>query len=296
LSGENYNIGLNIGVESSMNVEKIINEISTELKGTPGIVGVVLGGSRARGTNHATSDIDIGIYYDESAGFDVEAVSKIATKLDDDHRENLVTSLGEWGAWINGGGWIVVQGYHVDLIFRDIKKVSQVINDCLKGKVSTHYHTGHPHAYLNVMYMGEISISKTLFERTNQISDLKAKTMPYPKVLKDATIDYFMFEASFSLMFAKDTVDKDDISYVMGHCFRTISCLNQVLFALNEEYCINEKKAVRMIDNFSIKPKSYKQSIDKIVTLISSDPDRTREGIEMLQQLISETEMLLSKG
>lgn len=279
-----------------MNVEKIINEISTELKGTPGIVGVVLGGSRARGTNHATSDIDIGIYYDESAGFDVEAVSKIATKLDDDHRENLVTSLGEWGAWINGGGWIVVQGYHVDLIFRDIKKVSQVINDCLKGKVSTHYHTGHPHAYLNVMYMGEISISKILFERTNQISDLKAKAKPYPKVLKDATIDYFMFEASFSLMFAKDTVDKDDISYVMGQCFRTISCLNQVLFALNEEYCINEKKAVRMIDNFSIKPKSYKQSIDKIVTLISSDPDRTREGIEMLQQLISETEMLLSKG
>lgn len=277
-----------------MIVQNIMNEISKELKDVAGIVGVVLGGSRARGTNHATSDIDIGIYYDESAGFDVEDVGKIATKLDDDHRENLVTSLGEWGAWINGGGWIVVQGYHVDLIFRDVKRVSQVIDDCLEGKVSTHYHTGHPHAYLNVMYMGEISICKILFERINQISDLKAKTSPYPKPLKDAIIGYFMFEASFSLMFAKDNVDKDDISYVMGHCFRTISCLNQVLFALNEEYCINEKKAVRMIDNFSIKPKSYKHSIDQIVTLISSDPDRTREGIEMLQQLISETEKLLS--
>ncbi|WP_277679605.1 nucleotidyltransferase domain-containing protein [Gracilibacillus dipsosauri] len=279
-----------------MIVQNIMNEISKELKDVPGIVGVVLGGSRARGTNHETSDIDIGIYYDTSAGVDVVEVGKKATKLDDDHRENIITSLGEWGDWINGGGWIVVQGYHVDLIFRDIKRVSQVIDDCLEGKVSTHYHTGHPHAYLNVMYMGEISICKILFERTNQISNLKAKTKPYPKALKDALIGYFMFEASFSLMFAKDTVDKDDISYVMGQCFRTISCLNQVLFALNEEYCINEKKAVRMIDNFSIKPKSYKQSIDKIVPLISSDPDRTREGIEMLQQLISETEMLLSKG
>lgn len=245
-----------------MIVQNIMNEISKELKDVPGVVGVVLGGSRARGTNHPTSDIDIGIYYDTSAGFDVRGVSEAATRLDDDHRENLVTSLGEWGAWINGGGWLVVQGYHVDLIFRDIKRVSQVIDDCLEGKVSTHYHTGHPHAYLNVMYMGEISICKILYECTNQISDLKAKTSPYPKSLKDAIIGYFMFEASFSFMFAKDNVDKDDITYVMGHCFRTISCLNQVLFALNDEYCINEKKAVRMIEGYNKKPKDYKVRID----------------------------------
>ncbi|MCP1156587.1 nucleotidyltransferase domain-containing protein [Bacillus infantis] len=276
-----------------MIVQNIMNEISKELKDVPGIVGVVLGGSRARGTHHATSDIDIGIYYDESEGFDVEKVSKIATKLDDDHRENLVTSIGEWGEWINGGAWVVVQGYHVDLIFRDIKRVSQVVDECLSGKVSPHYHTGHPHAYLNVMYMGEISICKILFERTNQISDLKAKTSPYPKPLKDAIIGYFMFEASFSLMFAKDNVDKDDVSYVMGHCFRTISCLNQVLFALNEEFCINEKKAVRMIEGYYKKPKDYKLRIDQISTFISSNPDKTREGVTMLHDLISETEMIL---
>lgn len=238
-----------------MTVQKVINQICKELDGIAGIVGVVLGGSRARGTNHATSDIDIGIYYDESAGFDINEIRKIATKIDDDHRENIITTLGEWGPWINGGGWLVVQGYHVDFIFRDIKRVSRVIDDCLKGVVSAHYHTGHPHAYINVMYMGEISICKILIDPTNQIAELKAKTMPYPKSLKDAIIGYFMFEAPFSLMFAKDNVDKDDISYVAGHVFRTISCLNQVLFALNEEYCINEKKAVRMIEGFRKKTK-----------------------------------------
>jgi len=179
------------------------------------------------------------------------------------------------------------------LIFRDIKRVSQVIDDCLQGKVSTHYHTGHPHAYLNVMYMGEISICKILYECTNQISDLKAKTSPYPKSLKDAIIGYFMFEASFSLMFAKDNVDKDDITYVTGHCFRTISCLNQVLFALNDEYCINEKKAVRMIESFNQKPNNYKKNIDQIVTLISSDSDHTSEAVKMLHDLVSETEKIL---
>src|SRR5699024_7349624 len=152
-----------------MIVQNIMNEISKELKDVPGIVGVVLGGSRARGTNHETSDIDIGIYYDTSAGFDVVEVGKKATKLDDDHRENIVSSLGEWGDWINGGGWIVVQGYHVDLIFRDVNRVSQVIDDCLAGTVSAHYHTGHPYAYLNVMYMGEISICTILHDPMSEL-------------------------------------------------------------------------------------------------------------------------------
>ncbi len=30
--------------------------------------------------------------------------------------------------------------------------------------------------------------------------------------------------------------------YIAGHVFRIISCLNQVLFACNNAYCINEKK------------------------------------------------------
>jgi len=276
-------------------VENILDEVCKELSNVTGVVGIVLGGSRARGTNLPNSDIDIGIYYDGSEGLDIAQINEIATKLDDEHREGLVTSLGEWGPWVNGGGWLVVQGYHVDFIFRDIKRVAQVIDDCLEGKVTTHYHTGHPHAYLNVMYMGEISICKILFDPKGKISELKARTIPYPKALKEAIVQYFMFEASFSLMFAEDNVDKDDIYYVCGHCFRSISCLNQVLFALNEQYCINEKKAVKMIDGFSIKPKNYKNRIDEIFTLLSVDRETTRKGLDMLKELISETNTFVNK-
>jgi hypothetical protein len=50
-----------------------------------------------------------------------------------------------------------------------------------------------------------------------------------------------------------------------------------------------------MIDGFFIKPRDYKNRIDEIITLLSADRDTTREGINMLKELISETEMLLVK-
>lgn len=54
------------------------------------------------------------------------------------------------------------------------------------------------------------------------------------------------------------------------------------------------KKAVRMIEGFR-KPNDYKKKIDQIITLISVNMDSTKEGIQILQELISETEKLLSK-
>ncbi|MEK3731569.1 MULTISPECIES: nucleotidyltransferase domain-containing protein [unclassified Paenibacillus] len=278
-----------------MTVQHIIQQVTKELADIPGIVGIVLGGSRARGTSHEHSDIDIGIYYDESAGFDLQQVNIAATRLDDQHREKLVAAPGEWGAWVNGGAWLIVQGYHVDLLFRDIHRVKKVMEDCRSGNVSSHYHTGHPHAYLNVMYMGEVAACRILSDPDGEIARLKAQTLPYPKPLKDAITGFFMFEASFSHRFAEKNMDKDDLSYVAGHCFRSISCLNQVLFALNEEYCINEKKAVRMIDGFANRPADYKRRVDHLFSLLSTNPENTGQAIKLLEDLVGETGALLGE-
>lgn len=50
-----------------------------------------------------------------------------------------------------------------------------------------------------------------------------------------------------------------------------------------------------MIDGFDTKPLGYKKRIDKIITLLSPSIDSTRQGLEILQELISETEILLNK-
>ena len=80
--------------------------------------------------------------------------------MDDENRNNLVVPPGAWGDWINGGGWLVINGYHVDLILRDIKRVEQIIKDTEQGIVTANYQTGHPHGYISAMYRGELAISK----------------------------------------------------------------------------------------------------------------------------------------
>ena len=50
-------------------IDNIIQSVTEKLSSLPYIEGIVLGGSRARGTHTEDSDIDIGIYY-KSESFD----------------------------------------------------------------------------------------------------------------------------------------------------------------------------------------------------------------------------------
>ena len=43
-----------------MDIESLIQDIAGEVKTVSGVKAVVLGGSRARGTDHSASDVDLG--------------------------------------------------------------------------------------------------------------------------------------------------------------------------------------------------------------------------------------------
>lgn len=273
-----------------MNEIKIVLEkIVTVLTAISGIEAVVLGGSRARGTHSPESDIDIGIYY-ENATFDLVSLNKAAQLIDDEHRKNLIVPPGEWGNWVNGGGWLIIDGYHVDFILREVERVENVIAECQEGNISAHYQTGHPHAYINVMYMGELAVCKMLWDKNGNISLRKSIAEQYPPKLKKAIIEFFGFEAGFSLMFAESNARKNDLYYVTAHIVRAISALNQVLFAINEEYCLNEKKAVGMIDGFNIHPLGYHDKVNSIFTATGTD---SSNACMQLRQLIEEVKVML---
>nr|MBA3825008.1 nucleotidyltransferase domain-containing protein [Ktedonobacterales bacterium] len=128
-----------------MDAEAIIANVAGRLRAVPGIAAVVLGGSRAAGTHSAASDIDIGIYYHDAVRFDLTALGEVATAIDDAHRADLVTAIGGWGPWVIGGGWLSVGGVAVDLIYRDLPRVTHWVAEAVAGRFEAHYQWGHPH-------------------------------------------------------------------------------------------------------------------------------------------------------
>jgi hypothetical protein len=65
---------------------------------------------------------------------------------------------------------------------------------------------------------------------------LKNKIHPYPRALQKAVIQNFAWEISFSIEIAKKSIERADVAYASGCCFRGVMCVLQVLFALNNEY------------------------------------------------------------
>jgi predicted nucleotidyltransferase len=140
------------------NIQTILDNVVLALQDVPGVEAVVLGGSRARGTNQPDSDIDIGIYY-HSDHLDLPRLQQVAQQMDDEHRGDLVAPPGGWGKWVNGGAWLVVNNLPLDLILRDTERVKIAVEECENGIVSAHYQPGHPHAFLNTMYRGELPLA-----------------------------------------------------------------------------------------------------------------------------------------
>jgi hypothetical protein len=271
-------------------IKNVLDKAVSVLSGLPGIQAVVLGGSRARGTHSPSSDIDIGIYYD-SLSLDMDMLNQAAQKVDDNRREKLITQPGGWGEWVNGGGWLVIDSRSVDIILRDTVKVEKAVQECRKGLVSMHYQTGHPHAFSNAMYMGELAICKVLWETSGQISAMKRLAEQYPAEMQKTLVHLFSFEAEFSLCLAENSVESDDVYYVAAHVARSISALNQVLFALNGEYLLNEKKAVHMIDGFVIRAAGYQSKVNSIFAAVGKDG---KNACERLRLLVNETKALLT--
>lgn len=276
-----------------MNIESLIEDVVGEIKNVSGIKAIVLGGSRARGTNHSASDIDLGIYYDSHEPLHVNELSKVAEKLDDEHRADLITAIGDWGPWINGGGWLRIHSMPVDFLYRDLDKVNDVINSCLNETVEIFYQPGHPHGFVSSIYLGEIAICKPLWDPEDIVTRLKGRVLPYPIALQRALIQKFRWEIDFSIGIAQKSVAKSDVAYAAGCCFRSAMCMLQVLFALNQEHWLNEKGAVAIANNFKIKPANFQERVNEIFTSLAASPESLGNSIALLHELNRDINSLL---
>lgn len=152
---------------------------------------------------------------------------------------------------------------------------------------------GHPHSYIDLMYRGELAESKILYSREKYFENLKEQAQIYNENLQKEIIRYFSFDIEFSTMLIEKLRNKKDTYYLMGNIFRIFSSMNQIIFALNKKWCLNEKKAVLRIENFLIKPQDYSKKIDKIVKNLVDNPVIVLEDIK---KLYDEIKILIDKA
>lgn len=255
-----------------MDIQQILHRTVQLFSPIPAVEAIVLGGSRATGTALPTSDLDIGIYYNRAL-LDYTALNLAAAQLDDQHRPDLIWEEGGWGNWMNFGGWLKVDGCATDLIFRDMDRVRKELKQTADGICQPHYQTGHPHAYLNVMYRGELACCQVLYRRHPEFDRLKAEAEEYPEPMRRSLLEFFLFEAGFSASFVEKYAGSGDISYCYGHLYRSVAALNQALFAWGRTYCLNEKKAVQRIEQLGLWP-DYQNRVRGLFETEASDPHK----------------------
>lgn len=270
------------------NALELAKTIANELSQIEGIVAVVLGGSFSRGEALPGSDIDLGLYYDPEKKPSVKALRELAAKLDNSHDSQLITDFGEWGPWINGGGWLKINGQAVDWLFRDIRTVSKVINDCCSGQTACHYTPGHPHGFHDHYYLAETYYCQPLYDSDSTIAKHKEKIKEYPSLLKKTLIQKYLWEAEFSIQTGEKAIIRQDLFYINGSIFRAVACLVQVFFALNERYLMNEKGALSVIETFQYHPKDFKKRVENLF-IEGKQKNELSKKLNELKLLIEET-------
>jgi predicted nucleotidyltransferase len=272
---------------------KLLDRMTKALADVGGIGAVVLGGSRARGDATDRSDYDIGLYYEPAVPLDIAALRAAVATLDDRGADAELTEIGGWGPWINGGGWLVIAGARVDLLYRDLDRVRAVINDCRAGNFTCHFQAGHPHAFVSAIYAGEVATCRPLRDPAGTMQSLKALTAPYPTPLRDALTTKFLWEAQFAIENARHGRDRDDTHYVGGCCFRAIASLCQVIAAQNETWLLNEKGAVAVSDALGRTPNRFAPRVDWLYRAIGMG--RLTAALDGLQRLLEETAALKNR-
>jgi hypothetical protein len=245
---------------------------------------IVLGGSRARGTADRHSDVDLGIYYDSRHPFRIADLDTAARDLDDGHRRGLMTPFGAWGPGINGGGWLVIEGRHVDFLYRDLSQVRRAIEDCRAGRALSIYQLGHPLGFHNQIYAGEIAVCRPLHDPGGSIRALKQRIATYPERLRRALVMKHMFDAAFELAIAKKPAKRADAMYVAGCVFRAAGFMTLAVYALNRRWWLNEKGALAETRAFPISPPGFQDHIAQSLAQIGLDPRQMARAIRRMTQ------------
>ena len=261
-----------------------LGELATRLAEVPGVAAVLLGGSRARGTHTPDSDTDLGVYYHRP--LDVAALGALARTFGGPAAR--VTPVGEWGPWVDGGGWLTVDGAAVDWIYRDVDRVARAWADAEQGRYAFHAQAGHPLGVPDFAYAGEVALGVILADPAGELAALRARMRVYPPALSEALVTG-LWEADFLVGVARKAVPRGDAAYLAGCMFRLAGVCAHALHGAAGRWLINEKGAIASAAALPGAPPRFRQRMEAVFAAVDGDPVHLTAVLDAAADLVLET-------
>ena len=272
----------------SSHQQLLVHDLIEELKGIPGLQGAVLGGSYARGQARADSDIDLGVYYSDAAPICVKSIREVTARFPGSVNP-IVSELLEWGPWVNGGAWLTIRRQRVDLIYRSLEHLEQVISEAQQGKHELHFGQQPPFGYFGPSYLGELSIAVILFDPSGQIAGLQSRVAKYPEALRRRVVQDYLWSVEFALhAFAPKFARQGEVYLTASTIARCVHALVLVLFALNRRYLVNDKTVLKEASDFPLRPPDLRRRVDSLLSRVGSIPTELEHSVSLADALFRE--------
>ena len=203
-----------------------------------------------------------------------------------------MTCFGDWGAGVNGGGWLLIGGRKVDLLYRDLRRMREVVEQCRAGKPDAVYQLGHPLGFQTQIYLGEMHYCRPFYDPGGELNQLKRLCADYPPELRRALIEKHLFDARFEIEIAAEPAERGDAMYVAGCLFRAAGFMTLVLYALNRRYFVNEKGAFLESRGFAVKPAAFHDAVAAVLGRFGDSPQEIARSVAAMRSALESLERL----
>lgn len=261
--------------------DRLLREMAAGLVGVPGVRAVALGGSRARGTHRPDSDVDLGLYYDRAL-LDVDALAALARRWVGGRVD--IAPPGGWGPWVDGGGWLSVDGVDVDWILRDVERVLQQCQRARAGEFAFFAQPGHPFGFLDVAYAGEVANAVPLEDPDGVLAGMRVLLTPFPAALRSAFLRN-LWQVDFLLDGAAKGAKRGDVAYVALCASHAVMLIAHAWHAAAGEWAVNEKGLVLNVARLAIDSRGFTGSATAVLQNLGSEPAQLTLAIRELREL-----------
>jgi predicted nucleotidyltransferase len=271
----------------SLEQRELVSSLAKQLGAIRGISAVVLGGSYARGRAQPGSDIDLYLFYAETAPFSIQSLRELAEAVNDTPGP-VVTNFYGWGPWVNGGAWLTIGGQRVDFVYRDLEHLERVIAEAEAGRYE-HYLQLPPFGFFSGTYLGEVAVCIPLFDPEGRLEVLKRRVADYPEALRQAVVQDYLWTAELGLAaFAPKFAGRSG-AYGTAACLaRAVNQLLLALFALNRKYLLDDKTALAEAAEFELAPREFGPRVQKTLAHLGNSPGELLAAVASITQLLRE--------